>query len=47
VDRYIPGYVFFGDISPEHTSIDAPRWLGKGLAVVIDDQRRFLWAVEF
>ncbi|KAF5355147.1 hypothetical protein D9756_005452 [Leucocoprinus leucothites] len=47
VDRYIPGYVFFGDTSPEHTSIAPPRWLGKSLTVVIEDQRTFLKAVEF
>ncbi|KAJ3575051.1 hypothetical protein NP233_g1360 [Leucocoprinus birnbaumii] len=47
VDRYIPGYVFFGDASPEHTSIAPPRWLGKSLTVIIDGKRTFLKAVEF
>lgn len=46
VDRYIPGYVFFGDIPPEHSSINPPRWIGSSLTVSIDDHRRLLEAVE-
>ncbi|KAH0588787.1 hypothetical protein J132_05891 [Termitomyces sp. J132] len=39
VDRYIPGYVFFGDIPPFPTR---PTWLGKSLKLLIDDERRQL-----
>ena len=31
VDRYIPGYVFFGDVR---------RWQGKGLRLSLDEERR-------
>jgi len=44
VDRYIPGYVFFGDIPP--TSAE-PRWAGKGLKLLIDEQRQHLGVEAF
>ncbi|KAF7792764.1 hypothetical protein EIP86_003862 [Pleurotus ostreatoroseus] len=47
VDRYIPGYVFFGDgivngdsTDPNHPS--PPPWLGNGLRVQIGEQREVL-----
>ncbi|KAG6841370.1 hypothetical protein C0991_011710 [Blastosporella zonata] len=44
VDRYIPGYVFFGDIPP---SFSAPRWAGRGLKLLIDDERQQLGVETF
>ncbi|KAF9047401.1 P-loop containing nucleoside triphosphate hydrolase protein [Panaeolus papilionaceus] len=32
VDRYIPGYIFFGDL-------DRDRWAGKGLVLTVDESR--------
>ncbi|KAG6813517.1 hypothetical protein H0H92_010222 [Tricholoma furcatifolium] len=43
VDRYIPGYVFFGDTSPSIT----PTWSGKGLKLLIDGQRKPLGVETF
>ncbi|RDB24832.1 putative ATP-dependent kinase TDA10 [Hypsizygus marmoreus] len=36
VDRYIPGYVFFGDIPPMFSQHP---WTGNGLRLLIDEQR--------
>jgi len=47
VDRYIPGYVFFGDIPPPFRVADPPRWIGKSLALIIDDHLTLVKAVEF
>jgi hypothetical protein len=38
VDRYIPGYVFFGDVQ---------RWQGRGLRLLLDEQRRQLGVETF
>jgi D-glycerate 3-kinase len=46
VDRYIPGYVFFGDVSSS-AKINPQKWLGKSLTVVIDNHRKLQQAVEF
>ncbi|KAG6837077.1 hypothetical protein H0H93_015345 [Arthromyces matolae] len=43
-NRYIPGYVFFGDIPP---STATPAWLGKSLKLLIDDERRQLEVKTF
>ncbi|KAJ3514494.1 hypothetical protein NLJ89_g2354 [Agrocybe chaxingu] len=41
VDRYIPGYVFFGNLSPSATDdIPSPKWSGKGLMVCLDEDRK-------
>jgi len=38
IDRYIPGYVFFGDLPP--VSLDQrPKWVGRGLVLCLDDER--------
>ncbi|KAF9071647.1 P-loop containing nucleoside triphosphate hydrolase protein [Rhodocollybia butyracea] len=44
VDRYIPGYVFFGDgifkgAEGGATSASQPRWLGRSLRISIDEKR--------
>ncbi|KAG6857198.1 hypothetical protein H0H87_008264 [Tephrocybe sp. NHM501043] len=44
VDRYIPGYVFFGDIPAPSTT---PRWAGRGLKLLIDEERRQLGVEKF
>ncbi|KAF8070749.1 P-loop containing nucleoside triphosphate hydrolase protein [Lyophyllum atratum] len=44
VDRYIPGYVFFGDILPTSAK---PRWAGKSLKLLIDEQRQQLGVEPF
>ena len=47
VDRYIPGYVFFGD-GVTKGYVDAsgerrlPRWSGSGLSVSIDENRELV-----
>ncbi|EKM81117.1 hypothetical protein AGABI1DRAFT_71924 [Agaricus bisporus var. burnettii JB137-S8] len=46
VDRYIPGYVFFGDVS-SNAETNPQKWLGKSLTVVINNQRELQRAVEF
>ena len=38
VDRYIPGYVFFGDMQPLNVN-EPPRWTGRVLSVIIDEGR--------
>lgn len=49
VDRYIPGYVFWEDTiikGCEYTGT-SPRWLGKGLTVVIGEDREFIATSRF
>ncbi|PFH52122.1 hypothetical protein AMATHDRAFT_140877 [Amanita thiersii Skay4041] len=40
VDRYIPGYVFFGERAPDETVHTEPKWVGKGLTIFIDEDRK-------
>lgn len=51
VDRYIPGYVFFGDGVTRgymHDSgIEAPPWSGNGLQIQIDENRDILGVYTF
>lgn len=54
VDRYIPGYVFFGDGVTKGSSgggrtetTQLPSWIGKGLTVTIGDDRELLHASNF
>ncbi|KAF5380348.1 hypothetical protein D9615_004699 [Tricholomella constricta] len=44
VDRYMPGYVFFGDIPPFSFE---PQWAGKGIKLLIDEERRQLGVERF
>ncbi|KAJ7647656.1 P-loop containing nucleoside triphosphate hydrolase protein [Roridomyces roridus] len=39
VDRYMPGYVFFGDGPKIGFDSQQPRWIGKSLRITIDDSR--------
>ncbi|KAJ7125082.1 P-loop containing nucleoside triphosphate hydrolase protein [Mycena epipterygia] len=39
VDRYIPGYVFFGDGPTIGFGSKQPRWIGKSLRILIDHER--------
>ncbi|KAJ7287232.1 P-loop containing nucleoside triphosphate hydrolase protein [Mycena rebaudengoi] len=39
VDRYIPGYVFFGDGPTVGFESQSPRWIGKSLQIRIDHSR--------
>ncbi|KAJ7106046.1 P-loop containing nucleoside triphosphate hydrolase protein [Mycena crocata] len=39
VDRYIPGYVFFGDGPTIGFGSQQPRWLGKSLQICLDNNR--------
>ncbi|KAJ7594943.1 P-loop containing nucleoside triphosphate hydrolase protein [Mycena floridula] len=55
VDRYIPGYVFFGDTVSANSLEDAsgadviptPRWLGKSLRILIDEKREIVDVERF
>lgn len=53
IDRYIPGYVFFGDgviegyIEPSTGTHHPPRWLGNGLKVTINEGREMVSVEEF
>jgi len=54
VDRYIPGYVFFGDGVTKGLSSDTaaeteqlPTWIGRGLSVTIGDDRELLQTSNF
>jgi len=50
VDRYIPGYVFYGDsFSPTtlHKQLEGPKWIGKGLTLFLDDSRTVTGATSF
>ena len=47
IDRYIPGYVFFGDgvtkgFEDDKGVTHPPRWLGSGLKVSIDENRELV-----
>ncbi|KAF4598676.1 P-loop containing nucleoside triphosphate hydrolase [Pleurotus pulmonarius] len=51
VDRYIPGYVFFGEgVSKpfeEQGDVKHPPWLGNGLRLVIGEERELVAVEEF
>lgn len=54
VNRYIPGYVFFGDgvteglmSSDEESNTRKPPWIGKGLQLIIGERREVLGVSEF
>jgi len=51
VDRYIPGYVFFGDsLSPAafHGHVlEGLKWLGKGLTLFLDESRTVTGTTSF
>lgn len=44
VDRYIPGYVFFGDVSTQDTVRHGAnlKWAGKGLNILLDNTREMV-----
>ena len=42
IDRYIPGYVFFGDVQPSLP----PRWPSKGLRLFVDETRQLVSVEE-
>ena len=42
VDRYVPGYVFFGDGVRSN-----PSWRGRGLAVTVGENRQVLGVEHF
>jgi len=39
VDRYMPGYVFFGDGPTIGFASQQPRWIGNSLRIMINDSR--------
>jgi len=45
VDRYIPGYIFFGDIPA--SSSPMPPWTGRSLKLAIDENRRHVGLTVF
>lgn len=47
VDRYIPGYVFFGDGVNNGTEGKPPRWIGSGLVVTIGQDRELIETSKF
>jgi len=50
VDRYIPGYIFYGDsCSPStlHEQPEGPKWIGKGLTLFLDESRTVIKATSF
>lgn len=52
IDRYIPGYVFFGDgITYGELGEDGirhpPPWIGKGLCIQIDENRDVINVSKF
>jgi len=47
VDRYIPGYVFFGDVMTKNTVHPSARWVGKGLKILLDDTREMVDCTTF
>lgn len=51
MDRYIPGYVFFGDGVRRGTADEEggelPPWHGRGLAVDLDLERALLGTSQF
>ncbi|KAF8633448.1 hypothetical protein AX17_004617 [Amanita inopinata Kibby_2008] len=42
VDRYIPGYIFFEELPSKEALHPKPRWVGKGLTVFIDEERKLV-----
>ncbi|KAJ7209725.1 P-loop containing nucleoside triphosphate hydrolase protein [Mycena pura] len=47
VDRYIPGYVFFGDGPTKGFGEQKPRWLGKSLRICVDEERAVVATENF
>ena len=47
IDRYIPGYVFFGDVSTQDTVHHGTRWAGKGLKILLNDTREMVDCASF
>lgn len=48
VDRYIPGYVFFGEGVRRGGRVEGrPAWEGRGLGITIDQDRRVLETEHF
>jgi len=47
IDRYIPGYVFFGDVSTQDTVHYGTRWAGKGLKILLNDTREMVDCATF
>ena len=52
VDRYIPGYLFFGDgvtegVVDEQGKRTLPPWQGQGLALELDQERRLMSTRRF
>lgn len=45
IDRYIPGYVFFGDASTQDTC--GTRWAGKGLKILLNNTREMVDCATF
>ncbi|TFK44891.1 P-loop containing nucleoside triphosphate hydrolase protein [Crucibulum laeve] len=47
VDRYIPGYVFFGDEIPSGPDYQHPKWTGKGLTLLVNERRAVVGTSTF
>ena len=52
VDRYIPGYIFFGDTVEngyidEHGQAVSPPWRGRALRILIGAEREVVGSVTF
>ncbi|KAF8967975.1 P-loop containing nucleoside triphosphate hydrolase protein [Flammula alnicola] len=49
VDRYIPGYIFFGDLAPSASDHPpkAAKWVKKGLTLVLDETRSVTGTAAF
>jgi len=47
VDRYIPGYIFFGDSCSPGTPLAGPGWTGKGLTLFLDQSRTVTGTTSF
>lgn len=59
MDRYIPGYIFFGDgifrgyvgclgaEKKDMTRFAAPRWLGRSLRIGVNEKREVVAVEEF
>jgi len=39
IDRYMPGYIFFDPPSASRREGDPPPWLGKGLRILLGEDR--------
>lgn len=46
VDRYIPGYIFFGDLRSSSFN-RPPKWTGNGLALYLDESREVVSVETF